>query len=73
MLFFFNTYSSGLSYYYLCGNVMNMGIMWGIKKYMVDEEKIRAQIEQNKKKPKKKSRFQQRMEDIAKQQQKKKR
>ena len=73
MLFFFNTYSSGLSYYYLCGNVMNMGIMWGIKKYMVDEEKIRAQIEQNKKKPKKKSKFQQRMEDIAKQQQKKKR
>ena len=70
MLFFFNTYSSGLSYYYLCGNLMNLGIMWGIKKYMIDENKIRLQIEQNKKKPKKKSKFQQRMEAMAKKQQK---
>lgn len=73
MIFFFNTYSSGLSYYYLCGNLMNMGIMWGIKKYMVDEEKILLQIEKNKKKPKKKSKFQQKMEEISKQQQKKRR
>jgi YidC/Oxa1 family membrane protein insertase len=71
MIFFFNSYSSGLSYYYLCGNLMNMGIMWGIKKYMVDEDKIRSQIETNKKKPKKKSKFQQKMEEISKQQQKK--
>jgi YidC/Oxa1 family membrane protein insertase len=71
MIFFFNSYSSGLSYYYLCGNLMNMGIMWGIKKYMVDENKIRLQIENNKKKPKKKSKFQQKMEEISKQQQKK--
>ncbi len=70
MIFFFNTYSSGLSYYYLCGNMMNLGIMWAIKKYMVDEDKIRLQIEENKKKPKKKSKFQQRMDVIAKQQQK---
>ena len=49
---------------------MNLGIMWAIKKYMVDEDKIRLQIEQNKKKPKKKSKFQQRMDMIAKQQQK---
>jgi YidC/Oxa1 family membrane protein insertase len=70
MLFFFNTYSSGLSYYYLCGNLMNLAIMWAIKKYMIDEDKIRLQIETNKKKPKKKSKFQQRMEEITKQQQK---
>ncbi len=68
MLFFFNSYSSGLSYYYLCGNLMNMGIMWGIKTYMIDEEKIRAKLAENKKKPKKKSRFQQKMEELAKQQ-----
>ena len=73
MIFFFNEYSSGLSYYYLCGNLMNMGIMWGIKKYMVDEEKIRLKIESNKKKPRKKSKFQQKMEEIARQQQKSKR
>ena len=44
--------------------------MWAIKKYMIDEDKIRLQIETNKKKPKKKSKFQQRMEEITKQQQK---
>ncbi len=69
MLFFFNSYSSGLSYYYLCGNLMNMGIMWGIKKYMIDEEKIKLQLAENKKKPKKKSKFQQRLEEMSKQQQ----
>ena len=44
MLFFFNSYSSGLSYYYLCGNMMNIGIMWAIKVIMIDEDKIKAQL-----------------------------
>jgi len=69
MLFFFNSYSSGLSFYYLCGNVMNIGIMWGIKKFLIDEDKIKAKLADNKKKPKKKSKFQQRMDDLVKQQQ----
>ena len=73
MIFFFNTYSSGLSFYYLCGNMMNLGIMWAIKKYMIDENKIKLQIEENKKKPKKKSKFQKKMEELSKQQQKKRR
>lgn len=72
-IFFFNKYSAGLSYYYFCGNIMNIGIMWGIKKFLIDEDKIRAKIEFNKKKIKKKSRFQQRLEEVAKQQQKKRR
>lgn len=69
MLFFFNSYSSGLSFYYLCGNVMNIGIMWGIKKFLIDEDKIRAKLANNKKKPKKKSKFQQKMNDLVQQQQ----
>ena len=73
LLIWFNTYSSGLSFYYFCGNLMNIGIMWGIKKYLIDEDKIRLQIESNKKKKKKKSRFQQRLEEVSKQQQKKRR
>ena len=73
LLFFFNKYSAGLSYYYFCGNIMNIGITWGIKKFLIDEDKIRLQIESNKKKKKKKSRFQQRLEEVAKQQQKKRR
>jgi len=69
MLFFFNSYSAGLSYYYLCGNLMNMGIMWAIKKYMIDEDKLRLQLAENKKKPKKQSAFQKRLEDMSKKQQ----
>ncbi len=69
MLFFFNPYSSGLSFYYLCGNLMNIGIMFAIKNYMIDEDKIKAKLAENKKKPKKKSKFQQRMDEMVKQQQ----
>ncbi|MFT4662468.1 MAG: YidC/Oxa1 family membrane protein insertase [Patiriisocius sp.] len=68
MLFFFNSYPSGLSYYYLLANVISMLQMFVIKKYFIDEKKIRAKIETNKKKPVKKSKFQQRLEDAAKQQ-----
>lgn len=69
MIFFFNGYSSGLSYYYLLGNLMSMAIMLLIKRYFIDEVKIRAALEENKKKPKKKSRFAQRLEDMQKMQQ----
>lgn len=68
MIFFFNKFSAGLSYYYLCGNLFNIGIMYGIKKYFIDEDKLRAKIEANKKKPKKKSKFMQRLEEVQKQQ-----
>lgn len=69
MIFFFNNMAAGLSYYYLISNVLSMAIMWGIKKYFIDEKKIRMQIEANKLKPKasKKSKWQQRMEDMQKQ------
>lgn len=69
MLFFFNSYSSGLSYYYLVANLISMGQMIAIKRYFIDEEKIHKQIQMNKQKPKnqKKSKFQKRLEDMAKQ------
>lgn len=68
MLFFFNSYSSALSYYYLTANLISIGQMVVIKKFIIDEEKIRKQIEMHKKKPggKKKSKFQKRLEDMAK-------
>lgn len=68
MIFFFNNYSAGLSYYYLCGNLFNIAIMYGIKKYFIDEDKLRAKLDNNKKKPKKKSKFMQRLEEVQKQQ-----
>jgi YidC/Oxa1 family membrane protein insertase len=68
MIFFFNSFSAGLSYYYLCGNLFNIGIMFAIKKFFIDEDKIREKIEDNKKKPAKKSKFMQRLEEVQKQQ-----
>tara|TARA_B110000046_G_scaffold88676_2_gene96825 strand:- start:62352 stop:64277 length:1926 start_codon:yes stop_codon:yes gene_type:complete len=71
MLFFFNNYSSGLSYYYLLANVISIGQTILIRKVFINEDSIRAKIEVNKKKPKnqKKSGFQRRLEDMSKQQQ----
>ena len=65
-LFILNSYSAGLSYYYLLANLITIGQTYLIRFY-VDEEKIRAQLQVNKKKPVKKSNFQKRLEDMAKQ------
>jgi YidC/Oxa1 family membrane protein insertase len=69
MLFFFNSFSCGLSYYYFLANVITMLQMFIIKKYFIDENKLRAQIQANKANPAKakKSKFQQRLDDMAKQ------
>ena len=53
MLFFFNNYASGLSLYYFVSNLLTIVLMLVIKNFVISEEKIFAQIEENKKKPKK--------------------
>ena len=72
MLFFLNNFSAGLSYYYLLANVISILQMTVLKSWCVDEQKIRAQLELNMRTPKKKSRWQQRLEDMQKQQQRRK-
>ncbi|CAA0150696.1 membrane protein insertase YidC [Tenacibaculum maritimum] len=68
MLFFFNNYASGLSLYYFVSNLLTIAIMLVIKHYVIDEKKIHAQIEENKKKPEKaKSKFRQRLDEAMKQ------
>lgn len=69
MLFFFNGFASGLSYYYFLANVFSIGQMLVIKNFFIDEEKIHAKIEEKKKKKAKqgKSRFQKKLEEMAKQ------
>ncbi|MEO9571707.1 MAG: membrane protein insertase YidC [Polaribacter sp.] len=68
MLFFFNNYASSLSLYYFVSNLLTIAIMLVIKNYVIDEDKIHAQIEENKKKPEKaKSKFRQRIDDAMKQ------
>lgn len=68
MLFFFNNYASSLSLYYFISNLLTIAIMLVIKNYVIDEDKIHAQIEENKKRPeKKKSKFRQKIDDAMKQ------
>ena len=64
MLFFFNNYASGFSLYYFVSNVLMIGIMLVIKNVIIDQDKIHAQIEENKKKPKKQNRFQRKMAEM---------
>lgn len=63
---FFNNYAAGLSYYYFVANLITFGQQWLIRR-SVNDDMILAKIEENKKKPKKKSKFQQRLEEAAKQ------
>ncbi|OUR95561.1 membrane protein insertase YidC [Flavobacteriales bacterium 34_180_T64] len=67
MLFFFNNYASGLSLYYFISNLISIGIMIVIKNYILDEDKIHAQIQVNKAKPKKQNKFQKKMADMMEQ------
>src|SRR5436190_5433252 len=62
MLIFFNSNGSGLSLYYFISNTLTIGIMLVIKNYIVNEDKIHAQIQENKlKEPKKQSKLQRKM------------
>ena len=67
MLFFFNNYASGLSLYYFVSNLITIFIMLAIKKFILDDEKIHAQIQVNKQKPKKENKFQRKMREMMEQ------
>ncbi len=64
MLVFFNNYASGLSLYYFISNLLTISIMFAIKKFFIDEDKILAKINENKKKPKKANKFQLKMQKM---------
>lgn len=67
MLIFFNSYGSGLSLYNFMSNVVTIGVMLVIKKYFIDSDKIHAQIQENKQKPAKESKFQRKMREMMEQ------
>lgn len=72
MIFFFNSYSSGLSFYYFISTLMTIGIMFAIKRFLIDDQKLLARIEANQANPKKKkgkSKFAQRLEEAQRLQQ----
>lgn len=66
-LFVLNSYAAGLNYYYFLANIITFAQQFAFRK-LVDDQKIHAQIQENKKKPKKAkaSSFQQRLEEMAK-------
>ena len=66
-----NNFSSGLSYYYMLSNIITIIQTWAIRKYFIDEDKIYAQLKAKaaSAKTQKKSKFQQRLDEIYKQQQ----
>jgi YidC/Oxa1 family membrane protein insertase len=68
MLFWFNDYASGLCYYYLLSNLITI-LQTTIIRYTIDDDKIRLMMDNSAKKNTKgkKSRFQQRYEELLKQ------
>ena len=71
MLFFFNNYASGLSLYYFISNVLTIILMLVIKNFIIDDQKVLSEIEENKKKPLKvggfRARLQKALEEAEKQ------
>ena len=64
MLFFFNNYASAFSLYYFVSNIITILLMLTIKHFIIDEEKILLQIQENKKKPSTQNRFQRKMQEM---------
>ena len=69
MLFFMNSLPAGLSYYYFLANLISILQMTVLAKWFIDEDMLRVELLDNMKKPRKKSKWQQRLEDMQKQQQ----
>lgn len=67
-IFFFNSFAAGLSCYLLFSNVLNVGQIIITKNFIIDQAKIRQELEKNKNKPKKKTGFGARLEEVMRQQ-----
>ena len=65
-LFIFNDYASGLSYYYFLSLLITIVQTWAFRQF-TNEDKLRAQMAENAKKPRKKSGWMARLEEASKQ------
>ncbi len=68
-MFFFNNFASGLTLYLCFSNILNIGQTLVTKEFLIDKEKIKAQLEINRAKPKKTSGFRARLDQAMKEQQ----
>ncbi len=64
LLFIFNSLPSALTWYYTVSNIVTLGLQFVIQKFIIDEKKIHAKLQENKKKPVTKSKWQERLEQI---------
>jgi len=69
LIFIFNSLPAGLTYYYFLYNILSFAQQVLFNKFLIDEDKIRAKLEERKRKPKKKSKWQQRLEEMQQMQQ----
>ena len=69
MFFICNNLSAALSYYYLLSNIITMGQTWYVRKFVVTDDKVRAEMVANANKPKQKSKWQMRLEEAQRMQQ----
>ncbi len=68
LLFFFNRLPSALTWYYTVSNIITLSLQFVIQNYIIDHDKILAKMEETRKKPKTKSKWQERMEQMQEQQ-----
>lgn len=68
LLFIFNRLPSALTWYYTVSNIITLILQFVIQNYIIDHDKIVLQIAENRKKPKTKSKWQERMEQMQEQQ-----
>lgn len=68
LLFVFNKLPSGLTWYYTVSNVITLALQFVIQNYIIDHDKILAKMEANRKKPKTKSKWAERLEQMQEQQ-----
>ncbi|HMR91144.1 MAG TPA: membrane protein insertase YidC [Chitinophagaceae bacterium] len=70
LLFIFNQLPSALTWYYTVSNIITLILQFVIQNYIIDHNKILARIAENRKKPKTKSKWQERLEQMQEQQKK---
>jgi YidC/Oxa1 family membrane protein insertase len=70
LLFFFNRLPSALTWYYTVSNLITLALQFVIQNYIIDHDKVLAKIEETRKKPKTKTKWQERMEQMQEQQKK---
>lgn len=68
LLFVFNKLPSGLTWYYTVSNIITLALQFVIQNYIINHDKILAKMEVNRKKPKTKSKWQERLEQMQEQQ-----